>query len=90
MFRIICYGNYILYNDAIHELINYNITTPWITQYGYFKWMSGYIITQCSRQWLIRIAGVRAQLTALSSGLKQATSPTCATWSGSEGHCMVE
>ena len=36
-----------------------------------------------------RTAGVRAQLTAVSCGLRQATLPTCATWCGSEGYCMA-
>ena len=35
-------------------------------------------------------AGVQAQLTAVSCGLRQATLPMCATWCGSEGYCMVE
>ena len=42
---------------------------------------------ECST--VIRTAGVGAQLTAVSCGLRQATLSTCATWSGSEGYCMV-
>ena len=37
-----------------------------------------------------RTAGVQSQLTAVSCGLRQATLPTCAPRSGSEGYCMVE
>ena len=37
-----------------------------------------------------QMGGVHAQLTAVSCGLRQATLPTCATWSGSEGYSMVE
>ena len=34
--------------------------------------------------------GLEFQLTAVSRDLRQATLPTCVTWSGSEGYCMVE
>ena len=37
-----------------------------------------------------RTNGVRAQLTAVSCGLGQATLLMCATGSGSEGYCMDE
>ena len=45
-------------------------------------------VVECST--VTQTAGVRAQLTAVSCGLRQATLPTCATWSGSEGYCIVE
>ena len=50
----------------------------------------GTVVQWQERSTVTRTAGARAQLTAAFCGLRQATLPTCATWSGSEGHCMVE
>ena len=49
---------------------------------------NGSLAAECST--ITRTARVRAQLTAVACGLRQTTLPMCATWSGSEGYCMVE
>ena len=56
--------------------------------YKCFYQGNGSLAAECST--VPRVAGVRAQLTAVAYDLRQATLPTSATWSGSEGYCIVE